>query len=143
MESLEEEYKYLKRWLGDLNQPPKEDAERYVLWLETYSRVMTRLWSVEYKLRTQPKQSKPRTTEGFVYLIQGSNAYKIGRAKDPNNRIKTFNVRLPFEVEYLHLIETPDMYTLESQLHQRFASKRVNGEWFRLDMQDIDYIKSL
>lgn len=81
---------------------------------------------------------------GFVYLLKtGSDVYKIGRAKDPNNRLRVFNVKLPFEVEFEHLIATENMYLLERELHQRFASKRVNGEWFRLDMQDIDYIKSL
>lgn len=81
---------------------------------------------------------------GYVYLIQSpTGSYKIGRTKDPSNRMKTFTVKLPFEVDYVCVIETADMYRLEGDLHLRFNSKRVNGEWFRLEPQDVEHIKSL
>lgn len=84
------------------------------------------------------------TTEGYVYLLQSpSKAYKIGRTRTPENRLKTFGVQLPFEVEYICLIATSDMYRLERQLHQRFATKRINGEWFALTPEDIEFIKGL
>lgn len=81
---------------------------------------------------------------GYVYLVQSpTGAYKIGRTKDPSNRMKTFTVKLPFEVDYVCVIETADMYKLEGDLHLRFNTKRVNGEWFRLEPQDVEHIKSL
>lgn len=92
---------------------------------------------VYYEQQTRPKH-------GFVYLLQSpTSAYKIGRTKDPQSRMKTFGIQLPFEVEYACLIETPDMYDLESRLHSRFAKKRINGEWFNLTNDDVEYIKSL
>lgn len=85
-----------------------------------------------------------RHTGGFVYLLKSpTNAYKIGRSKNPQDRIKTFGVKLPFEVEYLAIIPAQDMCSLEAELHQRFADKRINGEWFALTDNDIAYIKSL
>lgn len=81
---------------------------------------------------------------GYVYLIRSASGhYKIGRTKDPKNRMKTFGIQLPFEVEYLCLIETVDMKALEMSLHEQFASKRVNGEWFALDAEDVEYIKDM
>jgi hypothetical protein len=91
------------------------------------------------------KKRKPaKDTTGFVYLLQSpTSAYKIGRSKNPDHRLKTFGIQLPYEVEYLAVIPTDDMYTLESELHERYADKRVNGEWFELDDNDVEYIKSL
>lgn len=87
--------------------------------------------------------TKPNA-KGFVYLIQSpTEYYKIGRTRNPDDRLKTFGVKLPFEVAYIALIPTRDMYRLEKNLHSYFARKRVGGEWFKLFPQDVDFIKGL
>lgn len=87
---------------------------------------------------------EPRTRKGFVYLIQSpTGAYKIGRTVDPGDRLKTFAVKLPFEVEFLVLLGTDDMYKLEAKLHRKFKKQRINGEWFRLSHDDIKYIQQV
>jgi hypothetical protein len=79
-----------------------------------------------------------------VYLVRSvSSAYKIGRTRNPEDRQRTFGIQLPFEVEFIALIEAEDMYTLERELHNRFAQKRINGEWFNLTDADVKYIKGL
>jgi hypothetical protein len=94
------------------------------------------------KTRQQSSGSTP--TPGYVYLLQSDTGhYKIGRAKTPDKRIKTFGIKLPFKVEYLAVIKTPDMIALEKQLHERYEQKRINGEWFDLLPEDVDYIKGL
>lgn len=93
---------------------------------------------------TQTKRQEKR--EAWVYLLRSvSGHYKIGRAIDPNNRLKTFHVMLPFEVEFDCLIKSDDSeyVTLERSLHKRFADKRINGEWFALDSDDVAYIREL
>lgn len=98
----------------------------------------------ESKTTTYP--SKPRNRKGYVYLLRVLNEtslYKIGRATDVNNRLRTFNVKLPFQVEYECVIESGDMYRLERELHRLFESKRLNGEFFRLEQHEVDYIISL
>lgn len=83
-------------------------------------------------------------TAGYVYLLQSpTNAYKIGRTKNPKNRLETFSVKLPFEVEYVCVVQTEDMYGLEKDLHIHFSDKRINGEWFNLLPDDVEYIKGL
>jgi hypothetical protein len=89
---------------------------------------------------TEQKLSRP----GYVYVLKSvTGNFKIGRAKDPANRLRTFEVKLPFEVEYECVIQTVDMVELERSLHQRFKDQHVNGEWFSLSPADVDYIKGL
>ena len=81
---------------------------------------------------------------GYVYLLSSPfGFYKIGCSTKPKNRLMTFGVQLPFEVDCLCTIYTGDMYGLEHQLHERFAEKRSKGEWFELSESDVDYIKGL
>lgn len=88
-------------------------------------------------MRASPKH-------GYIYLIQSvTGAYKIGRTKNPDDRIKTFSVKLPFEVEYVCVVETENMYYLERELHRQFDTKRINGEWFKLSENDVSAIKAL
>lgn len=90
------------------------------------------------------KQSSAQTFEGYVYLLKSpTGAYKIGRTKDPTNRLKTFEVKLPFEVDYVCVIQSNDMYGLEADLHAYYADKRINGEWFALTSDDVEQIKEM
>lgn len=85
-----------------------------------------------------------RQYPGYVYLVQSpTSAYKIGRTKDYKSRARTFGVQLPFEVEFICVIQTGNMRKLEKELHQRFAEKRVSGEWFNLLPEDVEYIRGL
>lgn len=90
--------------------------------------------------------SNPRNRVGYVYLLAVPNSpglYKIGRAANPENRLHTFNVKLPFPVHFEHVIKCSDMYKQESMLHGLFANQRVNGEFFNLSIADVAFIKSL
>jgi len=80
--------------------------------------------------------------EGYVYLIRSeTNFWKIGRTVNPEDRMRTFKTKLPFDVEYEHLIACYDQRLLELQLHRQFDGKRQRGEWFSLDPNDVAYIK--
>lgn len=80
---------------------------------------------------------------GYVYLLQCGEYYKIGVSQAPDKRIEQLATPPPFDLEQVCLIETDDMYGLETGLHNRFADKRVRGEWFQLEQADVDYIVSL
>jgi predicted GIY-YIG superfamily endonuclease len=88
------------------------------------------------------REYKPQ--KGYVYLLRSiSGYYKIGKAKNPERRMKTFGVQLPFEVEFEHVIRCDDMNAYEKELHRRHASKRINGEWFDLSPEDVADIKAI
>lgn len=85
---------------------------------------------------------KPRA--GYVYVLRSpTGAYKIGYAQKPADRLRTFNVKLPFEVEYEVLLKTDDMRGLESSLHDRYSDKRINGEWFALTANDLAELQEM
>lgn len=157
----EEKRSYWHRLMHSVSQPKKRNTEEYTQWLELRLKCMTHMWMLEqnykafpvYHMVTLPADAtplteiteKPKALRGYVYLLKMVNGeyYKIGRTKNYQNRLETFGVKLPFPVEYEYILQAKDMYQLERELHQRFADKRVGGEWFALSQADIDYIKSL
>jgi hypothetical protein len=112
---------------------------------ETARRVKEDLLAYRAKRSKGKRSRKPGVnTAGFVYVLKSPlGAFKIGRTKSPDKRLKRIEVKMPFEVELVTLVQTDDMYELEISLHERFAGKHVNGEWFALEPEDIEYIKSL
>jgi hypothetical protein len=89
------------------------------------------------------KVDKPES-HGFIYLIKSETGhYKIGYSRKLFDRIKTFEVKLPFKVELIHQFPTDDVKQAESELHRYFAASRVNGEWFDLTIEQVQEITRL
>lgn len=84
----------------------------------------------------------PENGEGYVYILQGGRYYKIGKTNNLTRRIAEISPKLPFETSLIHAIETDDANRLEAILHNKYTSKQVNGEWFDLDWEDIQWLIS-
>jgi hypothetical protein len=69
---------------------------------------------------------------GFVYLIRSGRHYKIGHTLDVGRRRYDLAIQLPEPVVEEHVIRTDDPTGIERYWHERFASRRKNGEWFEL-----------
>ena len=86
------------------------------------------------KLRKKEDDAKGYKT----YIMHDtSGLYKIGKSTDPLKRETSLscgnpNIRLLFSIDY----------DIENELHKKFASKRVYGEWFKLNREDLDYIRN-
>lgn len=90
------------------------------------------------------KQSVRRKVSGHVYLVEGANGvYKIGKTSQLHARMNFFEIKLPFDVNLICAIPSEDITTLEKQLHDKYANKRIRGEWFELTEQDVEDIKQL
>lgn len=91
-----------------------------------------------------------QTKRGYIYVISnigsfGENVYKIGltRRLDPMERVKELgDASVPFFFDVHAFIYSEDAPALESMLHKRFDSQRVNAvntrrEFFEVDLKDI------
>lgn len=74
---------------------------------------------------------------GSVYLMKSGSHYKIGHSNHVGRRSYEVAIQLPEKLEVLHEIETDDPEGIERYWHQRFATKRTNGEWFALNDDDV------
>lgn len=81
---------------------------------------------------------------GFVYLMRSGNGfYKIGISKKVDRRLDDLKRQFPIEIEVVHYFACHDRRAVESKLHSKYASKRAQHEWFRLEPEDVSYIKSI
>jgi len=89
------------------------------------------------------KDLSPDVQFGFVYLLKhGSRReYKIGRTNNPLRREGEIGIELPEKIQPIHVIKTDDPAGVEAYWHRRFASKRKEGEWFGLTVEDVRAFK--
>lgn len=92
----------------------------------------------EQKLAKQ--QTRRRIFPGYIYLVSGGGHIKIGKSRDLPARLRSFGLQLPFPVKLIQSYAVQDYSGTEYRLHTMFADKRVNGEWFDLDADDIALI---
>jgi hypothetical protein len=79
---------------------------------------------------------------GSVYLLKGpGRRYKIGRTNVFGRRRRELSIQLPFDTRKVHVIETDDPEGVERYWHARFTPRRINGEWFELDVEDVAAFK--
>jgi hypothetical protein len=73
----------------------------------------------------------------YLYLIKCQQYYKIGVANDVQSRLAQLSTGNPFELEPVTVCGFDNASAVEAVLHQRFESRRVRGEWFDLDSEDL------
>lgn len=93
----------------------------------------------DYGKKEPPAPCIPR--KGFVYVVQADTAYKIGCTGNLPHRLKLLAVTSRFPLHLRCLIPSNDIEGTERELHQRFAEKRVRGEWFALLPDDLARIR--
>ena len=88
------------------------------------------------------RKSPQKRSDGWVYVIQWkerSHEVKIGFSLNLKQRFTDF---LTYSSDTLVILKafhaSPED---EADLHARFESKRINGEWFKLDMGLKDFFK--
>lgn len=79
---------------------------------------------------SQPKKARePRNARSFIYFLQIGDCIKIGVSRSPFARVR--DLAGAAQGPMLKALIVPGMRRDERRLHDRFASYRINGEWFR------------
>jgi len=89
----------------------------------------------------QAKRDADNPIQGYVYLMKFGKHFKIGMSNAVGRRERELAIQLPERMKTVHVIKTDDPTGIEAYWHNRFASKRANGEWFELDALDIKAFK--
>lgn len=76
---------------------------------------------------------------GYIYVLKVGDMYKIGKSVSPRGRIGTLKTACPFEIEVFAVYKTIDLHRTEKMLHDVFSEKRIRGEWFKLDKEDLSF----
>lgn len=87
--------------------------------------------SREKNLDTKPREPRGAVA-GFVYFILNERGHvKIGAAKNPLKRLRTFQTANDGNLELVGFIETDDMYRTERRIQKTYRHARVRGEWYK------------
>jgi len=78
----------------------------------------------------------------FIYVFKCGELYKIGKSKNPEERKNYLQKNTPFEIEIIFIQDVLNMTSVEYHLQEMFKDKRIRGEWFLLNSEDILKIKN-
>lgn len=96
-------------------------------------------------LKEYPVQEEPSgvggVKVGYVYLGIQKGDYKIGHSKDPGRRREDISTMASEPFQTIHEIKTDDMEGVERYWHNRFKSKWIRGEWYKLNLSDVKAFK--
>lgn len=81
--------------------------------------------------------------QSFIYFIQSTmgGPIKIGKAINPIKRLEQLQTGYPEPLQIIGV--TPGTVEEEKNLHHKFLSLRLHGEWFNPGPELIDFIKSI
>jgi len=97
----------------------------------------------KHRYKTNGANSNREPKHGFVYIAHSVGKHKIGRSKQPENRIEHFDTQMPVEVQEIHRFEADDYHKAENLLHNFFEEDRTSGEWFDLSNSQLSAIKNI
>lgn len=126
-DDFEQNYRTLQRHAGE-----DPDIDRALSLVEQALQIRAR--------RQAQAVRRAHTTPGFIYVVRSGPYFKIGRTNKIERRMVQLGVQMPHPIEIVWTKYVTDMYRAEKYLHEMFAHKRLNGEWFDLDQPDLDAI---
>lgn len=76
-----------------------------------------------------------------VYLLRTNNRYKIGIAKNVNQRIKQLQTGNSEEIKLIETFESEYANKIEKALHNKYSYVKKTGEWFTLSVsEEVNFI---
>ena len=126
LQNLYRENFELEKKYPEIINPNLKEFQEWLKWRNT-------------ELNTQERKDQ----DGYIYLLKSQNAYKIGRSQSIEKRIYTIQNTTPFKIKLIFKKKVRDCFQMERKLHLKFKEKRIKGEWFQLNKEDIEEIKEM
>lgn len=79
----------------------------------------------------------------FVYLFQAKNSFKIGMSSNPEKRIIGVGYSIKTDLRLIHTIKVKNARSCEAYFHRIFATYRLQGEWFSLPQDAVEWFCSI
>jgi len=119
----------------------KKDLMPFYEWFEEYMERKKNERELEIIQKKEQKPEVRKKYQGYIYVLKSRNLYKIGRTNDFQSRMKVYQTENPFGVKIIFQKFVNDYIKAEQILLKKFKDKKVRGEWFKLDKDDILWIK--
>jgi|LauGreDrversion4_2_1035121.scaffolds.fasta_scaffold66033_2 hypothetical protein len=74
----------------------------------------------------------------FIQMTEAPYHFKIGRAKDPNKRLKQLQTGSSIKLKLVHIFE--GLGNKEKMLHEELDRWRLEGEWFACNRYSVGAI---
>jgi len=132
---------YVKRW-----------SEKFLMSRREYNELIGRSEverPVKKKEKVKAKEETPPKTEelgqsqfGYVYIVKSASYYKIGMTSRQSGRMSELRGLFPV-LRVINQFACNDRGRVESYLHKKYKKKQVTREWYKLDKEDIEWLRSL
>ena len=98
----------------------------------------------DLRFRLLDEQKSKARLKGYVYLLQSPRSmYKIGRTGDVKKRLLAIKREYPIKIRLIHSFYCDDSVKVESYLHMMFYEQQLQGDWFRLSDEQVEWIKTV
>ncbi len=114
------------------------------------NKLARRTWDIFYEVYPEEVKPEPmrKDRSGFVYLAAiefGADAvfYKVGRTKHFKRRIHQLERALLRKIEPVRIFLCNDYYKGERFFHNKFDGKKIGGEFYKLENEDLKWLETL
>lgn len=81
---------------------------------------------------------------GVIYLLKSNiGFFKIGKSRDLERRVGEHLRNYPVSLDVIHVVIVEEMTKCESYLLSVFSDRKMQGEWFALTSEDVEWICGL
>lgn len=92
------------------------------------------------ELQRKEKENSKRISKGYIYVIKVGCKYKIGKTINHKSRLNSLQTSNPDQIKIEAIFYGKKYEILELELHKMFSKKRLTGEWFQLNNEDLKLI---
>ena len=75
-------------------------------------------------------------SEDYIYIVKSNGKYKIGYTSNLKSRLKDYKIHFGL-VELVYVYKGYNCFDLEQTIHNMVILKKINGEWFDLNSNDV------